>query len=101
MVNSNLPYYVFGVIEFFGKFCNKELVMKINVILKLNEIPVELYHGKVVSRIDSHIDNRLLNSVQETGLKEFLQEANKYYREEDYQIAVEKLWDAFERLKTY
>ena len=30
-----------------------------------------------------------------------LQEATKYYEEGNLKIAVEKLWDAFERLKTY
>ena len=40
-------------------------------------------------------------SVQEVGLKGLLQEASKYYDENNLQIAVEKLWDAFERLKTY
>ena len=40
-------------------------------------------------------------SIQEVGLKELLQEASKYYDENNLQIAVEKLWDAFERLKTY
>lgn len=30
-----------------------------------------------------------------------LQEATKYYDEGNFKIAVKKLWDAFERLKTY
>lgn len=30
-----------------------------------------------------------------------LQEASKYYDANNMQIAIEKLWDAFERLKTY
>ena len=30
-----------------------------------------------------------------------LQEADSYYNEGNYKIAVEKIWDAFERLKTY
>jgi len=39
--------------------------------------------------------------IQEKGLKELLQEAANYYDEGNLKIAVEKLWDAFERLKTY
>ena len=39
--------------------------------------------------------------IEEAGLKELLQEANTYYEEGNLKIAVEKLWDAFERLKTY
>ena len=39
--------------------------------------------------------------MDEAGLKELLQEASKYYDENNMQIALEKIWDAFERLKTY
>jgi len=39
--------------------------------------------------------------IQESGLKELLQEATKNYYEGNLRIAVEKIWDAFERLKTY
>ncbi len=34
-------------------------------------------------------------------MKDLLLEADNYYRKGNMQIAVEKLWDAFERLKTY
>lgn len=34
-------------------------------------------------------------------MKELIREADGYYRAGNEQIAVEKLWDAFERLKTY
>ena len=40
------------------------------------------------------------NSVQEKGLKELIDEAQAYYKK-DKKIATEKMWDAFERLKTY
>lgn len=39
-------------------------------------------------------------SVNEKGLKELLDEAQEYYKK-DKKIATEKIWDAFERLKTY
>jgi hypothetical protein len=32
------------------------------------------------------------------GLKELVTEAERYYHDSNKQIAVEKLWDAFERL---
>ena len=38
--------------------------------------------------------------IQEKGLKDLLEEAQDYFRK-DKQIATEKMWDAFERLKTY
>ena len=42
--------------------------------------------------------------VKELGTRELLQEAIAYYKEPrpgNRQIAVEKMWDALERLKTY
>ncbi|MGL5273472.1 MAG: hypothetical protein ACRC8J_08340, partial [Phocaeicola sp.] len=47
------------------------------------------------------INVKSLATVQEVGVQELLQEASKYYSENNFQIAVEKIWDAFERLKTY
>lgn len=40
-------------------------------------------------------------AIPEKGLKELVTDAENYYRDGNKQIAVEKLWDAFERLKTY
>ena len=51
--------------------------------------------------IHCYLCNDVLGVVEEAGLKELLQEASKYYDANNMQIAVEKLWDAFERLKTY
>lgn len=42
-----------------------------------------------------------MSAISENGLKELLNDADRYYRLGNKQIAVEKLWDAFERLKTY
>ena len=74
---------------------------QMNTILKLNEITFQLNNGKIVNSFDAQINKSSLEAVQEAGLKELLQEASKYYNENNLQIAVEKLWDAFERLKTY
>ena len=53
---------------------------------------VEKYSGVVVS---TSTDN-----IQEKGLKELIEEAQDY-RKKDKKVAVEKIWDALERLKTY
>lgn len=50
---------------------------------------------------DLPINGAALDPIEEAGLKELLQEAAKYYDDGNVKIAVEKLWDAFERLKTY
>src|SRR5699024_4986471 len=95
------PYCVMDAIEFFAKYCNSNFTAEINAIFNLNDISLKLNSGKVESIIDSHLTKGSLASIAEVGLKELLQEANGYYEKGNLKIAVEKLWDAFERLKTY
>lgn len=98
----NSPFCVLDAIELFAKHSmSDDFETQINTILKLNEIALQLSNGKIVSTFDIQINQKSLMSVQEVGLKELLQDATKYYDEGNLQIAVEKLWDAFERLKTY
>jgi len=96
------PYCVMDAIESFGKYNrDTDFETQVNAILKLNELALKLDNGRIVSTYDSQIINSTFHPIQETGLKELLQEATKYYDEGNFKIAVEKLWDAFERLKTY
>lgn len=96
------PYCVMDAIEFFEKYNRStDFETQINAILKLNGIALKLDNGKITNTYDSQIKNSTLVPIQEAGLKELLQEATKYYDEGNFKIAVEKLWDAFERLKTY
>lgn len=96
------PYCVIDAIEFFEKY-NQDIDFEtqVNTILRLNDLALKLDNGKIVSAYDGQIKNSTLVPIQEAGLKELLQEATKYYDEGNFRIAVEKLWDAFERLKTY
>ncbi|MFE4706905.1 hypothetical protein [Peribacillus simplex] len=95
------PYCVIDAIEFFDKYCKSDFAAEINTIFNLNDISLKLKNGKIESIGVSHITNSSLASIGEAGLKELLQEANSYYEKENLKIAVEKLWDALERLKTY
>jgi hypothetical protein len=96
------PYCVIDVIEFFEKYNqDTDFETQINAILKLNDLALKFDNGKIVSTYDSQIRNGTFAPIQESGLKELLQEATKYYDEGNLRIAVEKVWDAFERLKTY
>lgn len=96
------PYCVMDAIEFFEKYNRStDFETQINTILKLNAIALKLDNGKITNTYDSQIKNSTFVPIQEAGLKELLQEATKYYDEGNFKIAVEKLWDAFERLKTY
>lgn len=99
---STWPYCVIDAIELFEKYNqNTDFVTKVNAILKLNEVPLKLNNGKVENTFNIEMNNSALVSIQEAGLKDLLQEAANYYDEGNLKIAVEKLWDAFERLKTY
>lgn len=101
-IMSNFPSRVLDVIELFAWHSKSEdFESGINAILKLNGIMLQLSGGKIVDTLDVQISQSSLGDVEEAGLKGLLQEAVKYHDENNMQIAVEKLWDAFERLKTY
>ncbi len=68
---------------------------------KSNNIDLKISNGRVDSTLNSQLETIIITPIQETGLKELLQEATAYYDEGNIKIAVEKLWGAFERLKTY
>ncbi|WP_099157559.1 hypothetical protein [Virgibacillus ndiopensis] len=95
------PYCVLDAIEFFDTYCDNDFTAEINAIFNLNDISLKLINGKIKGIVDSQIRNNSLASIGEAGLLELLQEANRYYEKDNLKIAVEKLWDAFERLKTY
>lgn len=99
---SNYPYYVLDAIEMFAKNCmSEDFESQMNSIMALNDLGLKLVNNKIEYTYDSQINQNSLETVQEMGLKELLQDAIKYYNERNLAIAVEKLWDAFERLKTY
>lgn len=79
-----------------------ECFEKLGLLYTLNS------HGEVervlVNDVTSTEAVNTVLSVQEKGTKELLQEAIDFHRSHDPNAArdaVEKLWDAFERLKTY
>ena len=98
----NSPFCVFDAIEFFEKYnAHNDFATKINALFKLNSVAYKMEQGQIVSTFDVAIDKKDISGITEKGLKELLGEANDYYRAGNKQIAVEKIWDAFERLKTY
>ena len=70
-------------------------------MLKLFDILYKFENGKIVNTLDAKIENAVVQNIDETGLQELIKAAVQYYNENNKQVAVEKLWDAFERLKTY
>jgi len=83
--------------------------IEINNIFEMTGLLYVLTENKTVERI---IDNSVLSpkiestisSTNESELKKLLEEAIFRFRQprmEEQKVAVEKLWDAFERMKTY
>jgi hypothetical protein len=79
-------------IQEFKKFINESLSLNegvdLNYLLDLN-INTELLFEKSADTEDEEL-NKLIEEAK-----------NRFFHPRDKQIAVEKLWDAFERLKTY
>lgn len=98
----NSPFCVFDAIELYEKYnADSNYAAQVNTIFKLNSVSYKLEQGRIESTLDISINKKDVSSISEKGLKELIREADGYYREGNKQIAVEKLWDAFERLKTY
>lgn len=96
-------FTVFDVIESFNRHTTKSSQFRneINVIFKLNNINVELRNGEVHSTSNKAIGLDDSTNINEAGLEELIRIAEDLYNKGNYSYAVEKIWDAFERIKTY
>lgn len=93
---------VLDAVESFEKNTNiKEFEDQINVIFDVNNLGLKLKNGEVENIFEKQIKSEDIASSDEPGIQELLQEAVQFYNEANLKIAVEQLWDAFERLKTY
>lgn len=101
-IMKTAPKYIFDAIEIFSRCCsNADFTKRINIILNSHDICYELKDGQILNRLSHEI---LLNTDiagPETGLTELVQESVRFMNDGNYQLAVEKVWDAFERLKSY
>lgn len=97
------PFVIFDVIESFNRHStnSEKFGIEINTIFKLNNIGVELIGGEIHSLVSKTLllDPKL--KINEIGLEELIRTAEELYIKGKYSYAVEKLWDAFERVKTY
>ena len=96
-------FTVFDVIESFNRHTTKSSQFRneINAIFKLNNINVELRNGEVHSTSNKAIGLDDSTNINEAGLEELIRTAEDSYNKGEYSYAVEKIWDAFERIKTY
>lgn len=92
---------VLDFIEFFSQHSSdRSFEEKINTLLKLNKINLTIANNEF-SFLGKIIDNTTKDLVKERGLQELLNDAHQFYLENNFSVATEKLWDAFERLKTF
>jgi hypothetical protein len=101
-VVNNYPYYVFDAIEFFARCdCPDTFASEVNLLFQNAGLSYRLLGGKIEA---AQMRLQTKEVIREVGLKELVGQATTLYYSSnlsDKQIAVEKLWDAFERLKTY
>ena len=98
----NSPFCVLDVSELCETYnAESDYSSQMNTLFKLNSVGYRLEQGRVVSTFEVPIDKKVVSDISEQGLKELIEEADNYYRAGNKQIAVEKIWDAFERLKTF
>jgi len=99
---NNQPYCVFDAIELFAQYNNhNNFADEVNLIFQNNGFIYRLLGGKI-EIAQKKIQTE--EAVREVGLKELIEQATLLYNSgnvSDKQFAVEKLWDSFERLKTY
>lgn len=97
------PFIVFDVIESFNRHTtnSSQFENEINAIFKLNNINVEFRNGEVHSTANKAIGLDDSTNINEAGLEELIRIAEDLYNKGNYSYAVEKIWDAFERIKTY
>lgn len=97
------PSTLFDVIESFSRHTTEyeKFEKEINTILKLNDISIELKSGEIqlTNNIIIELDSSI--RISEVGIQELIATAEDLYRKGKYSYAVEKIWDAFERIKTY
>lgn len=96
------PFSVFDFLEFYSHYNQyNDFEAQLNALLTLNQIPYKMNNGKMHQIIDISLSKKDISEIAETGLKDLIMEASSYYTKGNRQLAVEKIWDAFERLKTY
>jgi len=101
-IKKNHYYCVFDFLELFSRYCTtNNFVTEINAKLKglgysLQDCKIEPFN---------EIIETISQPIQEIGLRELLEQALALFkdnaRKDNKQLATEKIWGAFERLKSY
>ena len=99
LVLNSSPKTVFDIIELYAKYNNVSFEDEVNTIL--DGLHYKLVDGKMMMQTTVEIK---AVETKEPDLRELIEIAKSYFWKEDTvskQIALEKIWDALEKLKTY
>jgi len=104
--HSFFQHYHFTFLNTCGVF--ETFRTEINSVFEKTGLLFTLTKDKIIERVveNSVVTNEIITAVKdvkEQGTKELLEEAISYFKQpnpESRKLAVEKIWDAFERLKT-
>lgn len=99
LVLNSSPKTVFDIIELYAKYKSASFENDVNTIL--DGLHYKLLDGKMMMQTTTEVK---AVETKEPDLRELIEIAESYFRKEDIlskQIALEKIWDALEKLKTY
>lgn len=99
LVLNSSPKTVFDIIELYAKYDNTDFENEVNTIL--DGVNYKLVDGKMM--IQTTVEVKAVET-KDPDLKELISIAEIHFRKgdsESKQIALEKIWDALEKLKTY
>ena len=103
-VKGTSPFSVLDLIEAYNFLSDDGNTFRTRVdsLFYINQLDFKIAgDGRIVSNQDALFRINPKKPIKETGLEELLEAAEREYSKGNYAYAVEKLWDAFERLKTY
>ncbi len=97
------PYVVLDAIEIFSKRVSQQYLFEqqINSIFSINELKCHIKLGEISISNDSIIGDGSCFDITEKGIDERIQNSKELFEKGQYSLALEKVWDAFDRIKTY
>jgi hypothetical protein cdifQCD-2_16846 len=104
-IKNTSPYFILDTIEIFLRHIEEnkveEFKLRVMSIFELNKIMIKFNNKKLNLILNTHLEIDSNIPIKEIGIEELLMSASKYYEKKEFSIAVEKIWDAFERIKSY
>ena len=102
-IMDNYPEKVFDIIEYYAyQKQNENFVEYINTIFDNSDLSFILEGFRISEsnsfRIEDSIDKAKMN---DEDLKKIIESAKELFAKHEMELACEKIWDAFERAKTY